>query len=85
MRKTKFFFPPVCFPRPDGSVLVKPAKPIQSAELTTAQFARASGMSQRTVQALYAAGDVRCRRLNPRPKSRLIVPTTELQKFLQPQ
>ena len=79
-------FEPIVLPLANGRHEIIPGKPIVTAresELTTAEFARLTGLSQRRVQALCDAGQIVYRRKSPLPKSEYLIPRIEVERYLQ--
>lgn len=71
--------------QPDGSILIRAGKPEVlkgEDEITTAEFARATGLSHRHVLTLIEQGQIAARPLSPLKKSRKRIPRSELARYL---
>jgi hypothetical protein len=80
----RFRTPSVRIPQPDGSVLIKAGKPILEAEeIRVPEFSRRTGLSRRYVQYLCEIGKIDCRRMSDLAKSWYLIPTSELDRYLQ--
>ncbi len=65
-----------------GEWIVKVGAPeVMPEEITTAQFAEESGLSQDHVAQLCFDGLIKCRRKSPREKSSYLIPRSELDRF----
>jgi excisionase family DNA binding protein len=76
--------PPVIIQQPDGAVLVKPGKPQIDPGgefVTTARFAKLTGLSQRHVTTLCDEGKIQFRRKSPKPGSRYLIPASEVERY----
>lgn len=70
-------------PQGDGSYVLRPSSIRQASDgLTTAEFARAAGISRRRVNSLCDEGRIIFRRKTGCKESAKIIPATELEKFL---
>jgi len=80
----RFRIPWVRIPQPDGSILIRPGKPIvEPEEIGTPEFAQLTGLSIRRVQYLCEVGEIEARRMSNVPGSRYLIPLTELERYLQ--
>lgn len=81
--KLYFSVPVMKLPQPDGSLLAIPGKPqIIPGEVTTAQFAKVTHMSVRNVSLLCHQGHIQHRRKSARPRSVILIPREELERYL---
>jgi hypothetical protein len=76
--------PIVKVPQPGGGVLVVPGKPqILAPEISTHEFSAKTGISQRHVERLCEEGKIKSRRMVPdNLKSKLLIPVTEVERYL---
>ena len=74
---TGFGFVPAMIPQGDGTMLVKPGKPVQ--RFTVRQCARIAHCSVWTIYRLYGAGFIQGERLSPR---KIVIYTESLQRHL---
>lgn len=75
--------PVVRIPQADGSLLIRPGKPVVTGpEMSTREFARATGISQRHVETLCEEGRIKARKLTTKPGSQWRIEREELPRFL---
>ncbi len=76
-------FPTVRIPQPDGSVLLRPGKPVVvGREITTREFAERTGISQEYAAQLCGEGIIRSRRKSPKKTSMFLIPLEEVEAYL---
>lgn len=69
--------------QPDGSILVKAGRPeAVEAEITIAEFHRESRVSKRYIAELCEQGHIQHRRLTPKKDSKILIPRSELERYL---
>ena len=77
-------YPTVMIPQGNGQFLFQAGKPeIMGSEISTAKFARETGMSQRNAVRLCEEGLVDCRRLTPKGKSKYMIQVNEVERHLR--
>ena len=78
----QFCAPIIKLPQADGSLLVKAGRvQLAAQEVTVAQFHRQTGLSIRHILTLCEQGLILHRRLTPKPKSKIIIPLSELTRY----
>jgi hypothetical protein len=76
-------FPPIKIQQPDGSILIKPGKPVVlGKEMRCTEFAKHTGLSSSRVHALCAEGKIASRRMTTSRKSPYLIPRSELDRYL---
>ena len=69
--------------QPGGITLLRPGKPLGiEPELLVSQFAKMTKISDRHARRLYDEGKIKGRRLTPAPRSRILIPVSEAERFL---
>ena len=62
--------------------MIRAGKPeVVAPEVSIAQFSQAAGISKRHVATLCEQGMIKHRRLTPVPRSKILIPRTELSRF----
>jgi len=77
-------YEPVLVPQGNGEFLVKPGRPIVvngTEEVSTAEFARLTGLSQRHITTLCDEGRIVARKRSPLPKSEWLIRASEVSRF----
>lgn len=85
-RETRYHVPVVRIPQPDGSILIRPGKPVLlgpvEPEVRVREFSRLVGLSVRRVQYLCETGEIKCRRFSKRPGAWYWIPLSEVDRYL---
>src|ERR1035437_4185485 len=80
--------PMICVPvikvrQPDGSLLFKAGRPeIVEPEVSVAIFHKETGVSKRHVATLCEQGLIQHRRLTPKKDSKILIPRSEIDRYL---
>jgi len=81
--RPKVYYPTVTVPQPDGSVVMRPGRPVVlSGEIRVSKFAELTGLSISRVNVLCVEGIIPSRRLSPAPRSPYLIPRDEVSRFL---
>jgi len=83
MSKSITFIAVERIPQPNGALLIRPLPSVSiGEEITPRQFAEKVGLSPHRVRALCDEGKLKFRRTTPFPGSRIFIPISELERFL---
>ena len=78
-----FRVPLIKLRQPDGSLLVKAGRPeIVDDEVSVSEFHKETGVSKRHIATLCEQGFIQHRRLTPKKDSKIMIPRTEIDRFL---
>lgn len=77
-----FYIPVIKLRQSDGSILVKAGKPeLLEPEVTVSVFHKETRISKRHIQTLCEQGLIRHRRLSPKPRSKILIPQSEVTRY----
>jgi len=78
-----FRVPVIKMRQPDGSLLVKAGRPeVVDGEVTIAEFHRETKVSKRYIAELCEQGHIKHRRLSPKKDSKILIPRSEIDRYL---
>lgn len=82
-KSLQFSVPAIKVRQPDGSLLVKSGRPeVVADEVTIAEFHQETRVSKRYIAELCEQGHIQHRRLSPKKDSKILIPRSEIDRFL---
>jgi hypothetical protein len=79
-----FSVPVIKMRQPDGSIIVRAGRPeMVDSEVSIAVFNKETGVSRRYIAQLCEQGLIQHRRLTPKKDSKILIPRSEIARFLK--